>query len=634
MCITAVCVIALPDGDTRTLKHLNVFLVTAFFSVLAYIWLLIIVVVWSKDVVTVVEGLITCALLAVLIALAYRADIVSNRVTQPRAPSSPGSLNELVTRSKTGRALTQRDYAAWEDVKRNSTFKDGGNEHELADALRSLYADGEGQKRGRAHYRHGVMASLPGRAYVGTTVPPLRRSQSAQQMKVSSAPASAPAKIAPEGLGVAAGVGGQQQQQGEDSPSKRSKLDRTMTSPELVNVTDGSKKPYMKRSSDQHVPQVPAAGMVRWEQESVKVVESVGSFAMRIERVGGSEGEVTVRYATKDQQARCGRDYESVSGTLTFASGDSGPKEVTLKIIDDDELEKDETFTVVLSEITGGAIFDVDTDGGASEAICTVTICNDDERTTRFAKALKILRMDLDSLHIAEDDWARQISEAVMWPEDTGVVGGVLFMLSLPWRLLFSLVPPPGLGGGWPCFGCALCLIGFQVVLISDFANQMGCHIDLKPGVTAITFVALGTSLPDLFASKQAAIEDKTADNSIGNVTGSNCVNVFFGLGFPWTMSAIAWAIRGADDEWYRRYGHLPHVSSGDFVVQSGNLGFSVMVFVICAILTLSVVLLRRPAELGGGKTGQYLTFAFFVFLWVLYVTMSALAEYGVISTF
>jgi hypothetical protein len=58
------------------------------------------------------------------------------------------------------------------------------------------------------------------------------------------------------------------------------------------------------------------------------------------------------------------------------------------------------------------------------------------------------------------------------------------------------------------------------------------------------------------------------------------------------------------------------------------------MVFVICAILTLSVVLLRRPAELGGGKTGQYLTFAFFVFLWVLYVTMSALAEYGVISTF
>ena len=43
----------------------------------------------------------------------------------------------------------------------------------------------------------------------------------------------------------------------------------------------------------------------------------------------------------------------------------------------------------------------------------------------------------------------------------------------------------------------------------------------------------------DLFASKQAACTEKTADNSIGNVTGSNSVNVFLGLGLPWTIAAI-----------------------------------------------------------------------------------------------
>ena len=43
----------------------------------------------------------------------------------------------------------------------------------------------------------------------------------------------------------------------------------------------------------------------------------------------------------------------------------------------------------------------------------------------------------------------------------------------------------------------------------------------LKDLVTAITFVALGTSLPDLFASKQAAATDKYADNAVGNVTGT-----------------------------------------------------------------------------------------------------------------
>lgn len=32
---------------------------------------------------------------------------------------------------------------------------------------------------------------------------------------------------------------------------------------------------------------------------------------------------------------------------------------------------------------------------------------------------------------------------------------------------------------------------------------------------------------------------EKTADNSVGNVTGSNSVNVFLGLGLPWTMASI-----------------------------------------------------------------------------------------------
>ena len=55
----------------------------------------------------------------------------------------------------------------------------------------------------------------------------------------------------------------------------------------------------------------------------------------------------------------------------------------------------------------------------------------------------------------------------------------------------------------------------------------------------AITFVALGTSLPDTFASKAAAANEKNADNAIGNVTGSNSVNVFLGLGLPWVIAAF-----------------------------------------------------------------------------------------------
>ena len=48
----------------------------------------------------------------------------------------------------------------------------------------------------------------------------------------------------------------------------------------------------------------------------------------------------------------------------------------------------------------------------------------------------------------------------------------------------------------------------------------MGCVIGLHVSVTGITLVALGTSMPDTFASKTAALQDDSADAAIGNITG------------------------------------------------------------------------------------------------------------------
>ena len=59
----------------------------------------------------------------------------------------------------------------------------------------------------------------------------------------------------------------------------------------------------------------------------------------------------------------------------------------------------------------------------------------------------------------------------------------------------------------------------------------------MSVGVTAITLVAMGTSLPDTFASKRAAQESEFADAAVGNVTGSNSVNVFLGLGLPYLIA-------------------------------------------------------------------------------------------------
>ena len=56
--------------------------------------------------------------------------------------------------------------------------------------------------------------------------------------------------------------------------------------------------------------------------------------------------------------------------------------------------------------------------------------------------------------------------------------------------------------------------------------------IGLKDEVTAITLVTFGTSQIDLFASRIAAVNDPTADNSIGNVVAANAIGVFLGKRF------------------------------------------------------------------------------------------------------
>ena len=67
-------------------------------------------------------------------------------------------------------------------------------------------------------------------------------------------------------------------------------------------------------------------------------------------------------------------------------------------------------------------------------------------------------------------------------------------------------------------------------------------------GGHAITSLSLPLCA-DTFASKVAAIGDDSADNSVGNVTGSNAVNVFLGVGIAWSIAAIYWESQGKNFE-------------------------------------------------------------------------------------
>jgi solute carrier family 8 (sodium/calcium exchanger) len=132
--------------------------------------------------------------------------------------------------------------------------------------------------------------------------------------------------------------------------------------------------------------------------------------------------------------------------------------------------------------------------------------------------------------------------------EDITLSEGLSHFMAIGWKVLFSLVPPPHYYGGYPCFFIALAFIGIVTAIVGEIATVLGCAINLKESVTAITLVALGTSLPDTFASMTAARNADYADAAIGNITGSNSVNVFLGLGLPWAIASTYWASKDLGD--------------------------------------------------------------------------------------
>ena len=74
-----------------------------------------------------------------------------------------------------------------------------------------------------------------------------------------------------------------------------------------------------------------------------------------VTRTGGSNGAVSVHYATSDGSATAGSDYTSTSGDLNWPDGDAAQKTFNVSVTGDTTFESDETINLTLSAPTGGA---------------------------------------------------------------------------------------------------------------------------------------------------------------------------------------------------------------------------------------------------------------------------------------
>lgn len=81
----------------------------------------------------------------------------------------------------------------------------------------------------------------------------------------------------------------------------------------------------------------------------------------------------------------------------------------------------------------------------------------------------------------------------------------IMQFLQIGWKVIFATIPPATMCGGGPAFFIALTYIGVITFIVGEFATVLGCVLNIEESVAAITLVALGTSLPDTFASMSAA---------------------------------------------------------------------------------------------------------------------------------
>lgn len=131
-------------------------------------------------------------------------------------------------------------------------------------------------------------------------------------------------------------------------------------------------------------------GAIQVADVQYRVVENAGSITVRVRRLDGSAGAVAVNYETGTGatagSAEVISDFLMTSGTLNWAAGDTSEKEVLIPIIDDGLTEIEESFTLILSAPTGGAVL-----GDADTA--TIVIVNDDSGIldTAFDSGLGVL---------------------------------------------------------------------------------------------------------------------------------------------------------------------------------------------------------------------------------------------------
>ena len=175
-----------------------------------------------------------------------------------------------------------------------------------------------------------------------------------------------------------------------------------------------------------------------------------------------------------------------------------------------------------------------------------------------------------------------------------------------------KLFAPPNAGVDWEqlyplSFIMAIAWVGVFSGMMVDWARTIGCVVGIPDAVMGLTFLAAGTSVPDLLTSVVVAKQGH-GDMAVSSSIGSNIFDVLVGLPLPWLAYAL-----------------LNEKTPGYVNVEAPTLFFSL---VILLLMVFTVIVIIRINDWTMTKTLGYSMF----FLYGLFVLQDLLRTYGYVD--
>merc|ERR1712168_876749 len=308
--IIGLCMYVIPDDEVRKIKHLRVFIITASWSVFAYVWLYLILgaISWGK--VESWEGIVTFLFFPATVYTAFVADrrMFFYKYLDKKYRAQRGVIVQSEKGDIENRA--EEKFKDFDEDVDPALAEFERNRREYINAMKRIRLENPDISLIdlETKAREEVMAKGPkSRAY--------HRAQATRKMA------------------------------GKEDAAKAFK--------KQLAAEAEAEKAAAAAADVEEVEEEKEDGVCRimFDPPHYTVMESVGTFEVTVVRVGGDMNPtVQVDYKTEDGTASSEGDYIEAVGTLTFGPGET-QKMVTLEVLDDDVFEEDEHFYIRISNL-------------------------------------------------------------------------------------------------------------------------------------------------------------------------------------------------------------------------------------------------------------------------------------------